>query len=167
MSTPTLDTLHISAANLADPRDARDLVDLLDAYAQDIMGGSSPLPAHVRHELPAALSRRPGCHVFIARVGEEPAGLAICFEGFSTFACKPLLNLHDFAVVPTWRGRGIARRLMDTVVARARALGCCKVTLEVLSGNHVARALYASCGFADYALDPAAGQAMFMQHWID
>ena len=48
----------------------------------------------------------------------------------------------------------------------ARARGCCKLTLEVLTGNQLALASYLKFGFAPYALDPAAGQASFMQKWL-
>ena len=46
---------------------------------------------------------------------------------------------------------------------RARQLGCCKLTLEVLSNNRRALAAYERAGFAPYVLDPAAGQALFLQ----
>jgi len=48
----------------------------------------------------------------------------------------------------------------------ARARGCCKLTLEVLSGNAVAMRSYLRSGFANYQLDPAAGQAVLMQKWL-
>jgi hypothetical protein len=38
--------------------------------------------------------------------------------------------------------------------------------LEVLSGNRAARTLYEKLGFDDYQLDPAMGQAQFMQKWL-
>ena len=48
-------------------------------------------------------------------------------------------------------------------LGEARARGAVKLTLEVLSGNRAAQALYASRGFAGYTLDPAAGHALFWQ----
>ncbi|WP_373316878.1 GNAT family N-acetyltransferase [Chitinolyticbacter albus] len=60
----------------------------------------------------------------VAFQGEAPAGIAICFEGFSTFACRPLLNIHDLAVSPDLRGQGIGARLLDEAEALARRLGC-------------------------------------------
>ena len=45
----------------------------------------------------------------------------------------------------------------------ARELGCCKLTLEVLSNNARAVAAYQRAGFAPYVLDPAAGYALFLQ----
>ena len=44
--------------------------------------------------------------------------------------------------------------------------GACKMTLEVLSGNKGAEKLYQRVGFAYYQLDPAMGQAGFMQKWL-
>lgn len=155
--------VRVARADLTVAGDAAALVDLLDAYARDPMGGGVPLAADVRGRLARDLAARPGTHVFIARCDDAPAGLAICFEGYSTFAGAPLLNIHDFAVAPAYRGRGIGRALLAAVEEVARAAGCCKITLEVLAGNAPAQALYAAAGFAPYALDPAMGQAQFMQ----
>jgi GNAT superfamily N-acetyltransferase len=157
---------EILRADLALPDHADALVLLLDAYARDPAGGGNPLGEDVKRRLPEALAQRSGVHVLLAFVDGEAAGLAICMEGFSTFACAPLLNLHDFAVRPQFRGQGLGKALLSRVVALASELGCCKVTLEVLEGNARARSLYLACGFADFALDPAFGKAMFMQRWL-
>ncbi|MCU0869562.1 MAG: GNAT family N-acetyltransferase [Burkholderiales bacterium] len=153
----------------ADPRDAADVetvVALLDAYARDPFGGAHALSDAARQALGPALRDRPGMHALLAFDGAAPVGLAICIEGFSTFAGKPLLNLHDLAVRADARGRGAGRALMDAVVALATSIGCCKVTLEVLEGNTTAQALYARAGFAPYALDAQHGRATFWQRWI-
>jgi hypothetical protein len=42
-------------------------------------------------------------------------------------------------------------------------LGCCKLTLEVLEGNHVAHAAYLSAGFSGYELNPEMGKALFWE----
>jgi len=117
----------------------------------------------VKLNLVPALRQRPGVHVVLAFVAGQPAGMAICMEGFSTFACMPLLNLHDVMVSAAFRGQGLAKRLLAQAEAVAVGLGCCKLTLEVLEGNAVAQAAYRACGFEGYALDPAMGRAMFWQ----
>ncbi len=61
------------------------IIGLLDSYACDIMGGGERLPESVRHHLVAELARRDNAHAVLAYVEDEPAGLAICFEVFSTF----------------------------------------------------------------------------------
>lgn len=153
----------VVVADLRESRDATDLVTLLDAYARDLMGGGTPLSEDVKGRLAGDLAARPGCLVLLARLEGVAAGLAVCFEGYSTFAAAPLLNLHDFAVLPCFRGRGVARALMRRIELEARLRGCCKITLEVLSNNHRARGIYAEAGFGAYELDPAAGQALFLQ----
>jgi hypothetical protein len=106
------------------------------------LGGGKQLSDYVRENLAAELKKRPA-HVFLAFDSETPAGLATCIEGFSTFACKPLLNLHDLAVMPRIAARAWPGCCWQQS-RKARKLGCCKLTLEVLEGNAVARSLYRS-----------------------
>jgi ribosomal protein S18 acetylase RimI-like enzyme len=155
--------LTIALADYRDPRDAADVVALLDAYARDPMGGGEPLAANVKARLASDLAANPHAFSLIARLDGQAVGLANCFMGYSTFAAAPLVNIHDFAVLPRHRGAGIGRALLAAVEAEALKRGACKITLEVLSGNDAARRLYAANGYGDYRLDPAAGQAMFWQ----
>ena len=146
-----------------DEEQAKLAIELLDAYASDIMGGGEPLENYVKRNLPAELRKRPTCHAFIARLDGEPAGVAICIEGFSTFQCKPLLNIHDLCVLPKMRRKGIASSLTMTIEQFAKSIDCCKLTLEVLEGNHAAKAAYRALGFEGYELDPGIGHALFWQ----
>jgi N-acetylglutamate synthase-like GNAT family acetyltransferase len=66
----------------------------------------------------------------LAFVGGEPAGLINGFIGFSTFAAKPLVNIHDCAVSPKFRRRGVCGKLLAAVESLARDRGCCKVRLS-------------------------------------
>ena len=151
---------------IADYRDAAQaaaVVDLLDTYARDPAGGGTPLDAAVREGLPAALAARPQAFSVLAFDGDKPVGLINCIEGFSTFACKPLVNVHDVVVLPSHRGQRVAQRMFARVEEEARKRGACKLTLEVLSGNAPALRSYEREGFAGYQLDPAFGSAMFLQ----
>lgn len=148
------------------PRHREALVNLLNAYAVDPMGGGMPLAQDVRDRLCDDLARLPSAISFIAWVGDEPVGLVNCIEGYSTFKARPLLNVHDLAVLPGQRGRGIGQALLAACEAYARERGCCKLTLEVLSGNQRALRSYEQFGFAPYMLDPAEGNALLMQKWL-
>jgi GNAT superfamily N-acetyltransferase len=139
------------------------LLDLLDDYARDPMGGGAGLSPVTRQTLIARLKETPGYQGALAWRGDEAVGLINCFAGFSTFAARPLLNIHDLAVKAAVRGQGVGQALLAWAEERAVALDCCKLTLEVLSGNTVALATYARAGFAAYQLDPAAGQARFLE----
>lgn len=140
-------TVEIHSADLASGRDAADLIAVLDSYAADPMGAGKPLPAATKAELVSALRSFPGASVLLARMGTEPVGVAVCFTGFSTFRARALTNVHDLAVLPGWRGRGIGRRLLAAVEDLARARGHCKITLEVREDNPAAMALYRRLGF--------------------
>lgn len=159
--------LEIVRARYDDPAHAAALVELLDTYARDPAGGGEPLNDFARENLIEALAARPFVFSVLAFDGETPVGLVNAIEGFSTFACRPLVNVHDVVVMPSHRGRGIAAAMLAEVEAVARERGACKLTLEVLEGNAAARALYRRLGFAAYQLDPAMGQARFMQKWLD
>ena len=158
--------IRVVRANYADPVHAQALVEMLDAYASDPAGGGEPLSAFARAQLVPSLAARPQAYSVLAFDGDQPVGLVNCIEGFSTFACKPLVNVHDVAVLRSHRGRGVAAQMLALAETLARERGAVKLTLEVLSGNTSACRLYERIGFAGYQLDPAMGTAQFMQKWL-
>jgi GNAT superfamily N-acetyltransferase len=155
--------IDILLADYRNPAHARALVELLDSYARDPAGGGTPLAPEVLAELPEALASRPQAFSVLACDGDLPIGLVNCIEGFSTFACRPLVNVHDVVVLASHRGQRVAQRMLMRVEEEARARGACKLTLEVLSGNRSALRAYKREGFAGYQLDPAFGAAVFLQ----
>jgi ribosomal protein S18 acetylase RimI-like enzyme len=148
-------------ADLNDPRHQTAILQLINAYARDPMGGGRDLPAAVRDRLIPGLRQHPTSLVFLAFDGVTPVGIAVCFLGFSTFAAQPLINIHDLAVMPDYRGRGIGRQLLERVGAKGRDLGCCKLTLEVREDNHRAQRLYQGFGFGD-----APSEVGRVRHWF-
>ncbi|WP_041521574.1 GNAT family N-acetyltransferase [Gilvimarinus agarilyticus] len=138
------------------------LINLLDAYARDPMGGGQPLSDFARRHIITGLVEHQGISL-LAFASQQPAGLLNAFAGFSTFACKPLINIHDVAVLPEFRGQGISQQLLQSIEDIAREQGCCKLTLEVLSGNTIAASAYQKFGFSGYQLDPQAGRAEFWE----
>lgn len=159
-------TLHVLPVNYRHPADRDALVMLLDAYARDPMGGGEGLQQDVKARLCDDLAARPAAASFIAWLGDAPVGLVNCIEGYSTFKAKPLMNIHDIAVLRSHRGQGVGQALLAAAQQHAQSRGCCKLTLEVLTGNAQALKSYLGFGFEPYALDPAAGQASFMHKWL-
>ena len=155
--------INIVRVDYHNPHQGSDLVLLLDSYARDPMGGGEPLNQFVKDNLVAELSKRDFGLSLIAYVDNQPAGLLNAFEGFSTFACKPLFNVHDMVVLEKFRGLQLSQLLLQRLENIARAKGCCKITLEVLEENSIAQQAYQKAGFAGYELDPQMGKAMFWQ----
>jgi ribosomal protein S18 acetylase RimI-like enzyme len=158
--------IEIVLADYQNPQHARDIPYLLNLYATDPMGGGHALSVDVLAHLVEKLARLPQAFSLLAYVDGVPAGLTNCFDGFSTFAAKPLVNVHDIYVHRDYRGLGLSQKMLAAVEQNACAKGCCKVTLEVLSQNKVAQAAYQKFGFAGYELDAATGHALFWQKML-
>jgi GNAT superfamily N-acetyltransferase len=156
-------SVDIVQADLDRADHQRAIVELVNAYAMDIMGNGEPLPEQVQREMIPGLRSHPTTITFLAYDGAAAVGVAVCFLGFSTFAAKSVVNIHDLAVVPTHRGCGIGRALLEAVERKARELGCCKITLEVSDLNHRAKRVYKSAGFrhAMY-VEGTGGGALFL-----
>lgn len=156
-------TTEIRIANYQSENDCADLLFLLNSYAVDPMGGGEPLSEYSQKHLCEQLKKRNHVLTLLCYVDGKPAAICNCVEGFSTFKAKPLLNIHDMGVVPEFRGLGLSHKLMTEVEKIAIEMGCCKITLEVLEGNNVAKNSYIKFGFEGYELDPEMGKAMFWE----
>lgn len=140
-----------------DPGNSRDLlamIEVLQSYAQDIMGGGQAIPESTIENLKQELPQQSNYVLFMAYLDQKPVGIANCFVSFSTFKAKLLINIHDLAVLPDYRGHGIGSDLLRAISHYAKKNKMCKVTLEVRSDNQ-AKDLYRRHGFgpADYAVN--------------
>jgi ribosomal protein S18 acetylase RimI-like enzyme len=162
-------SIRLCRADYSDPVHKNAIINLLDGYARDPAGGGEPLSDDVKNNLPSALAARPFMFSVLAfddALGSKPIGLINCVEGFSTFACRPLVNVHDVVVASSHRGQRIGEQMLSFVEQLARERGACKLTLEILSGNASAMKLYRRVGFENYQLEPSMGHAQFMQKWL-
>jgi ribosomal protein S18 acetylase RimI-like enzyme len=155
--------LTIVEANLADPQHQDAIIAMVNAYAGDPMGGGGDLPAEIRTALIPGLQKHPTTLIFLAFHGAEPVGIAVCFVGFSTFAARTLINIHDLAVIPAYRRQGVGQLLLEQVAAKGRDLGCCKLTLEVREDNTPAQQLYQRMGFSQVAYAGGATRVWFIE----
>ncbi len=58
-------------------------------------------------------------------------------------------QIANVAVAPSWRGRGISRRLMENALSHIRSQGGKWAVLQVYTENAIARSLYRRLGFED------------------
>jgi ribosomal-protein-alanine N-acetyltransferase len=84
-------------------------------------------------------------HCWIVECGGEIAGY--CVAAIAAGEAH-LLNL---SVAGPWQRRGIGREVLGFVLRLARESGAARILLEVRPSNEMARALYASAGFAEVA----------------
>jgi ribosomal protein S18 acetylase RimI-like enzyme len=157
------ESIEIIEADLSVPEHANAVIKLMDEYALDPMGGGDGLSNYAKANLIPELAKRKTARVIIVFVDDIPAGLVICLEGFSTFACQPLLNIHDAIVSAPYRGKGLSKLMLQSAEKIAIELGCCKLTLEVLEHNYLAQKAYRSSGFNGYELNPQMGKALFWE----
>jgi ribosomal protein S18 acetylase RimI-like enzyme len=125
------------------------LVEILNCYIKDPMGGGELLDINRGQKLIAGLSAHPASFVLFILYNSYFAGLATCFINFSTFKIKPYINLHDFIIKNEFRGLGLGQVLLDKVISIASERGYCKVTLEVRADNTAAKTLYQKTGFKE------------------
>jgi ribosomal protein S18 acetylase RimI-like enzyme len=155
--------IDVFTLNYQNVQQTQDMLFLLDNYALDPMCGSTTLSQTVKDNLATELAKLPQAFSVICYVDDKPAGLVNCFEAFSTFKCKPLINIHDVVVSVEYRGLGLSQKMLQHVETIAVQKGCCKVTLEVLEGNQIAKNAYIKFGFGGYELDPKMGKALFWE----
>lgn len=100
--------------------------------------------------------------LFIAFMGNTPAGFIQLYPSFSSISLARILVLNDLFVREDARRRGVASKLMSAAVEFASALGAARVSLSTAIGNEAAQALYQSLGwkrddqFLVYHLTPPA-----------
>lgn len=144
-----MSSIRIVRADLTNDEQLRSICGLTNMYALEATG--LPLAPEVLDRLPDAIRSQPAYYALIAYDGDEAIGIATCLLSFSSFAAKPILNLHDLAVNPSHRNRGIGSALLLAVEELARDLGCSKVSLEV-SPSNPARSLYKRSGFDEVSI---------------
>lgn len=155
--------ITVSAADMWNVQHQEAIVALINAYASDPMGGGQALSEATRAALIPGLQQHPTTRVFLAWQGREAVGIAVCFLGFSTFAARPLLNIHDLAVRTSHRRQGVGRLLLEHIASVGQALGCCKLTLEVRADNEPAQRLYAESGFENAAAYGSGVRVWFLE----
>jgi GNAT superfamily N-acetyltransferase len=88
----------------------------------------------------------PRCHCDLASWHGEPAGFALWFYNFSTFAGKAGIYLEDLFVEPHLRGHGIGKALLRHLARRCVAEGLPRLQWSVLNWNAPSIDFYKSIG---------------------
>lgn len=84
----------------------------------------------------------PVCGALLAEHEGQPVGFALFFTSYSTFWCKPCLNLEDLYVDPDFRGHGYGLALLRALAALAVERDCPRLDWHVLDWNQLAIDFY-------------------------
>jgi ribosomal protein S18 acetylase RimI-like enzyme len=80
--------------------------------------------------------------------GDGPDGVAVLRFREAIWAGAPECYLAELYVVPSRRGQGLGRALMEAAIEAARARGAAWIDLNTSEQDIAARALYESLGFS-------------------
>ena len=94
----------------------------------------------------ALFGATPHCTCDLAFWNGEPAGFALWFYNFSTFAGKAGIYLEDLFVEPHLRGHGIGKALLRHLARRCVADGMPRLQWWVLNWNKPSIDFYTSIG---------------------
>lgn len=159
--------IEIIEADLENIAHQKAITFLLNEYAKDLQGYRKSLPDSVLNEVIPEIAKIPTRLILLAIVNELYVGMSICFVGFSTFYARPVINIHDFTVLKSYRQQGIGNKMVEQIERKAKELNCCKLTLEVQEKNFKALNLYEKCGFEKSILDESEGQALFLSKYLN
>lgn len=160
-------SVHVVRADLSRSDHGEALVALLDEFVRDPAVAGRPLPEDVRNRVVGAMRSHPTLSAWLAYEGDAVVGFAVGIQSFSTFAARPVMNVHDLGVREAARGRGVGYALMAAMEQVAREAGCCKLTLEVRADNGRARAFYHRFGFGDFEPGAEPVPTLFLEKRID
>ena len=161
--------MSISArkADLTLASDAEAVLTVWSEYCADPNAGGERPSDYVMANLVREMIKR-DVHCFLGFYDDEPAGVAIAMENFTTFHCKSLLNIHDFGVLKPYRRKGLGQTMLKAIEDWTRGQGetYVKITLECLEKNRPAWDGYVKYGFKPYVLNPELGSAVELQKYF-
>ena len=150
-------------------REARpeDTLAITVVYNQGIADRLATLETEERtpEERLAWLAARDNRHpVLVADVGGRVVGWG-SLNVFNPRAAYDHVADFSLYVERSWRGRGVGRRLLEVLIARAREIGYHKLVLSAFPFNPAGLALYTKCGFRE--VGTYREQGLLDGRWVD
>jgi predicted N-acetyltransferase YhbS len=149
MTSARKNTITIRSATQADAALLSDLI--ITAFSAYPVGLNPPSSA-VKETVNAVRTKLADHGAGIAEIAVTPVGCVLF-----TRESDDRLYLGRLAVLPSWRGRGVARALIAFVESEARRLGTRTIALSVRIALPDNQRLFASCGFIEVSRDAHPG----------
>lgn len=90
------------------------------------------------------LLAQPNQYIYLAQAGEQCIGFLSTFETPSPAGTR--LELDMLGVFVDWRGRGVARAMVERALADGRRRGCATYRAVVATDNPASRTVFERCG---------------------
>jgi GNAT superfamily N-acetyltransferase len=147
MSTSHPPMANVSGRRLtvADRTDATAILSLAQAFHRE---DGHPLNDQGERALVQLLTDQSYGLVFKIEGSSGLIGYAVLCFGYSVELGGRDVFLDDFYIIPSERGQGLGRSVMDALIRFAREVGCSALHLEVVAGNR-AESFYRRLGFRD------------------
>jgi ribosomal protein S18 acetylase RimI-like enzyme len=126
----------------ATAEDTDSILDLLSALQAEVEPGDRPRPDRVIEFLSGE-----GAGILLASAAGAAAGLLSYVRVATVFHAAPSLRVDALVVAPSYRRRGVARRLLEAAIGTGRRMGCAEIEVSTLDDNQPAQRLYQSLGF--------------------
>ncbi|HWL82181.1 MAG TPA: GNAT family N-acetyltransferase [Roseomonas sp.] len=126
----------------AAPAERVALAPLLDAYAAEMRGVLHGEAAASGEAIAALLAADARTELLVAWQEGAPQGFALFYDLPEIVFARRCGQLDDLFVLPTARGQGIARKLVEAVGEAGRTRGWSHLRWFVPEGDHAAIALY-------------------------
>ena len=117
-------TLAFKKVDFDNSEDLSGFTMLLKHYSADPAGGGERIAEEHIQDTIHGLAERHYAHSFLAHLDNRAVGLVTCFESFSTFWAKPILNIHDFVVLKSYRNQGIAQKMLTGIESSQKERLC-------------------------------------------
>ncbi len=135
------ETFEIIQANLSNLGDILPLFhDYLLFYHQDLPSDT------IRDFLSERLIQKDSL-IFLSLFQQNIIGFIQLYSSFNSLTLKRLYILHDFYVIPSFRGQGIGSRLLEYVKNYVKENGNGEIMLQTSKENYNAQRLYEKHGF--------------------
>lgn len=142
--------MFVTVTPAESPSDRAAVAVLFAAYAESLnIDLSFQSFADEVSQLPGKYAAEKGGALFLANsTASSPAKVVGCVA-VRAFSPPDTCELKRLYTVPEARGMGVAQRLMDAAMEKARELGYSYMLLDTLASMTPARKLYARYGFAE------------------
>ena len=125
-----------------------DLPDLLRAYAESGIASDDAYTVEEARRQLAVIRGYPSYRLFVAEVEGAFAGTyaLILLDNLNKRGARAAI-VEDVAVLPSFQGQGVGRKMMEHAREQCRAAGCYKMALSSNLKREGAHAFYDSLGF--------------------